>query len=51
MMYVRFTPKADTIAGASVGLLVPLTSLTRRSKKVPLFDHLVGEREPAEAAL
>jgi len=45
IMHVRFAPKADKIAGASVGLLCANSDQTQRSKKAPLFDHLVGARE------
>jgi hypothetical protein len=44
MMYVRFTPKADKRADISLSPLCAMSGPTHRSKKAPLFGHLVGIR-------
>src|SRR6266446_930868 len=42
--YVRFAPKADKRADVSLSPLSAISGLTHRSKKAPLFGHLVGIR-------
>jgi len=44
-MHVRFAPKADKKQIVSVCPLSANRVLTRRSKKAPPFDHLVGAGE------
>ena len=42
-MHVRFAPKATILSSSCDRSQSANRALTRRSKKAPLFDHLVGE--------
>jgi hypothetical protein len=46
-MYVRFTSESGQSADMPASPLCAISGLTHRNKKVPLFDHLVGETCPA----
>jgi len=44
-MFVRSCPKADKRTDVLGRPLCAIRVITRRSKKTPLFDHLVGDGE------